>query len=93
MKGMYGLSDLQGKSWNSWHRHVVLVMVCATFISQKRMNFKDNGIAIRITGTLELFRRINPLIKKEIFEVINGINKKIKASRQSRNSRMKNAIS
>ncbi len=89
MKGMYGLSDLQGRSWNSWHRHVVLVMVCAIFISQKTMNFIENGVAIRITGTLELFRQFNPLRNKELFDVINGINKKIMAARQSRTSRLK----
>jgi len=67
-------------------------LLCATFISQKTMNFSDNWIAIRITGTLELFRQFNPLRKKELFEVISGINKKIKAARQSRYSRLKTAI-
>lgn len=93
LKGMYGLSDLQGRSWNSWHRHVVLVMLGATFICQKTMNFKEQGIAIRITGTLDLFRHFYPLIKKELLGVINKINVKITSARQSRKSRLKGTSS
>ena len=53
-KSLFGLNEFRGLNWNSWHKHIILVMVCATFIGIKTEELIKKGVAIRITGLLKL---------------------------------------
>ncbi len=63
-------------------------MVCATFIGIKTEELVENGVAIRITGLLTLFRCANPLKQRTVEEGIKLVNRQNYDSRQSRLSRV-----
>ena len=89
-KGMCGMSDLRGRSWNSWHRHMALVMAALAFLNSYYLDLIQQNIAIRITGILKIFKFHYPLKKLTSEDVANSINDETASARSSRNSRLKN---
>jgi len=92
-KSLYGLNEFRGRNWNCWHKHVVLVMVCATFIGIKTEELVEKGVAIRITGLLTIFRCANPLKQRNVEEGIEWVNRQNSEARRSRFSRLNRLLS
>jgi SRSO17 transposase len=92
-KSLYGLNEFRGRNWNCWHKHIALVMVCATFIGIKTEELVEQGVAIRITGLLKIFRCANPLKQRDVEEGIELVNRQNSEARRSRFSRVNRLLS
>jgi hypothetical protein len=84
-----GMDEYMIRSWNAWHRHMIMVMLAMLILISYHLKFKKLNVLVSITAVAEIVKFHNPLKVMNAKQLARKINQDNEMRMRARTSRLK----
>jgi SRSO17 transposase len=84
-----GMDEYMVRSWNAWHRHMILVMLAMLILISYQIKCKKLNVQISIPAVIDIFKFHNPLKVMNVIQLAKKINQDNELRMRARKSRLK----
>ncbi len=84
-----GMGEYMVRSWNSWHRHMTMVMLAMLILISYQMKFKKLRMRVSIPAVIEIIKFHNPLKVMNSIHLARKLNQDNEMRLRARTSRLK----
>jgi SRSO17 transposase len=84
-----GMDEYMVRSWNSWHRHMTMVMLAMLILISYQMKFKKLRMRVSIPAVIEIIKFHNPLKVMNSIHLARKLNQDNEMRLRARTSRLK----
>lgn len=84
-----GMDEYMVRSWNAWHRHMIMVMLAMLILISYQMKFRKLKVKVTIPAVAEIVKFHNPLKVMNSTQLARKISQDNEIRMRARTSRLK----